>query len=56
MYRTTFYKKLNDDYSTEVVYAVKHCTRPTATKAYRNLITMFNNGLISGYGFKREEE
>lgn len=55
MQRTIFYQKLNDDSSTEHIYDVKYCSRPTATRSYRNLKTMFNNGLISGYGFKIEQ-
>ena len=53
MYRTTFFLIKEDEYSTEIIYAVKHCKRPAATKAYKNLIKMFNKGEIAGYGWKR---
>ena len=53
MYRTTFFLRREDEYSPEIIYAVKHCKRPAATKAYKNLINMFNSGEIAGYGWKR---
>ena len=39
MYRTTFYYKLEDKYSIEYVYAIKHCKRPARTKVYKELET-----------------
>jgi len=53
MYRTTFFLIKEDKYFTEIIYAVKHCKRPAATKAYKSLIEMFNEGKIEGYGWKR---
>ena len=51
MYRTTFYYKLEDKYSIEYVYAIKHCKRPARTKVYKELETKLNKGEISAYGY-----
>lgn len=53
MYRTTFFLKREDNYSAEIIYDIKHCLRTNATKAYKNLTKMFDNGEIAGYGWKR---
>lgn len=52
MYRTTFFLMRGDNYSPEI-YAIKHCNRPASTKAYKNLVRMFERGEISSYGWKR---
>lgn len=54
MYRTKFFLKRNDRYSTEVIYAIKHCIRPSSTKVYKDLVTMFDKGEIAGYGWTRK--
>jgi len=53
MYRTTFFKELNDEHGTECIYHIQHCTKPKATTAYKNLQRMFNRGQIKGFGYKR---
>ena len=53
MYRTTFFLKREDEYSPEIIYAIKHCSFPASTKAYKNLIRMFERGEIAAYGWKR---
>ena len=54
MYKTTFFLKREDNYSTKETYAVKTCKRPNATKVYKELELMFDNGEIAGYGWERE--
>jgi hypothetical protein len=53
MYRTTFFLKREDEYSPEIIYAIKHCNRPTSTKVYKNLVRMLDRGEIAAYGWKR---
>ena len=54
MFRTTFYYKLDDAYSTEYTHSIKNCKSPTRTKAYKELVRKFNKEEISAYGYKNE--
>jgi hypothetical protein len=54
MFRTTFYYQLDDTYSTEYIYAIKHCKRPASTKVYKELKRKLDKGEISAYGYKNE--
>lgn len=51
MFRTTFYYKLEDKYSVEYTYAVKHCKSPKRTNIWKQLKHKFNKGEISAYGY-----
>ena len=53
MYRTTFFLRREDRDSPKIIYAVKHCKRPAATKVYKELTNMFNRGEIAAYGWKQ---
>ena len=54
-YRYEFYFKRDKVNNGEkIIYTVKDCKRPTATKAYKWLEYMFNVGLIDGYGYEVE--
>ena len=46
MYRTTFFYKLDDKYSVEYTYAVKHCTSPKRTNIWKQLEHKFNKSEI----------
>ena len=52
MYRTTFFYKLDDEYSVEYTYAIKHCKSPKRTNIWKQLERKFNKGEISAYGYK----
>ena len=51
MYRHRFYYQKKVDDGVRITYAVKHCVRPKATKAYKSLELMFNSGDIEVYGY-----
>ena len=54
MWRYKFYYQVKSEDDVQIIYAVKHCKRPKATKPYKNLERMFNSGLIAVYGYQVE--
>ena len=53
MIRTTFYYKKNN---VIIIYAVKHCIRPQATKAYKNLVKLLHNNKVDAIGYNIGEK
>ena len=51
MYRTRFYLVREDHPDADITYAIKHCTRPKQTKAYKSLTNMLDQEKIIRFGY-----
>ena len=53
-YKYIFFYQFQKNDNTEIVYNVRECKKPRATKDYKTLKQSFNLGLIETFGYKIE--